>query len=87
MGGVFLGEEVMKDIKVIESYNDPEFDKIENDFNCNFTNDDWSFIMIAERANMRRNTIERFIRNSHPSACDFQFAKVRGRWMAVSYHS
>lgn len=77
----------MKDIQVIESYNDPEFDKIEQDFYTNFTPDDWTFIMVAKRSNMRKSTIERAIREAHPSACDFQFAKVRGFWMAVSYHS
>lgn len=77
----------MDRIKVIGSYDDPEFDKIEHDFYCNFTVDDWSFIMVAQDDKMRKSTIEKRIREEHPSACDFQFAKVHGRWMAVSYHS
>jgi hypothetical protein len=77
----------MKNIRVIETYNDPGFSNIEVDFYNNFIPDDWSYIMVSERPNMRKSTIEKAIRATHPRACDFQFAKVAGRWMAVSYHS
>jgi hypothetical protein len=77
----------MKDIKVIECYEDPEFEKIADDFYGNFTADDWSYIMVAEKPSVAESTIRKAIIKAHPSAIDFQFAKIRGFWMAVSYHS
>jgi hypothetical protein len=77
----------MNRFTVIETYNDPVFDKIEDEFYSNFSSDDWTFIFIANDNRMRKTTIERAIRTVHPTACDYQFAKVNDRWMAVSYHS
>lgn len=68
-------------IKIIEGYNDPSFDSVEDMFYSNFTPDDWDFIIIGKtKTAVRKHAEKRFV-------CDYSMKKIEDNWVAVTYHS
>lgn len=73
----------MKNMIVIESYNDPLFPEWEDRFYNNFNPDDWDFILIHKS----KAKVEATAAKLHPHACHVSMKKVDNVWMAVTYHS
>ena len=67
-------------IKIISSYDDPEFKDYENYF-WEFTPDDWDYIIIGENQHEVETIAEKLY------VCDYQIKEFDNLYIAVTYHS
>jgi hypothetical protein len=67
-------------IKIITSYEDPEFKLYENYF-WKFSPDDWDYIIIGENSHEVESIAEKLY------VCDYQMKEFDNLYVAVTYHS
>ena len=68
-------------LNVIESYDDPRFAAVKEDFYSNFIPDDWDHIITGKT----KAAVER--RARQVVRLDYEIKRIANGWMAVTYHS
>jgi len=68
-------------IKIISSYEDPEWEAYEKMFYDNFSPDDWDYIIEGSDKCGVTDIAEKLY------VCDFEIKQIGDKWVAVTYHA
>jgi hypothetical protein len=68
-------------IKIISSYEDPEWEAYEKMFYDNFNPDDWDYIIEGSDKYGVTDIAEKLY------VCDFEIKQIGDKWVAVTYHA